>query len=147
MSKPSYTYHKSVVGAISSLNNSLNQSFLKKIVKREQRNWQEAIDKKSEFLDTIPQPLYFEDKKDSGFKVFNLLEGQRRFSLKTSKPILLDLPDEFRSSGYCSTELQLLATSQFIKEKFKFLKDSYNQDLELVLALEGRLIIQLVNLN
>ncbi|MEE2923506.1 MAG: hypothetical protein VX619_01895, partial [bacterium] len=136
VSKPSYTYHKSVVGAISSLNKSLNQSFLKKIVKREQRNWQEAIEKKSEFLDTTPQPLYFEDKRIQ-VQSLQLIEGQRRFSLKTSKPILLDLPDEFRASGYCSTEIQLLATSQFIKEKFKFLKDSYDQDLELVLALEG----------
>ena len=103
---------------------------------RKKRNWQKAVEKRSRFLDTSPQTIYFENKRLQ-VQSLELIEEQRRFSLKTSKPFLLDLPDEFRSEGYCNTEIKLVTTSQFLKNKFKFLKDSYDEDLELVLTLEG----------
>ena len=135
---PKYTYHKTIVEALGSLKKSLKNGFLRKVATQEQESWKDATNKTSEFLDTTPQVFHFENTRLQ-IQSLELIEQQRRFTLKTSKPIFLDLPDEFRASGYCSTELELLATSQILKQKFPLLKDSYEEDLELVVKMEGPL--------
>lgn len=138
VSNPTYVYHETVVQTIHSLHEEFERKWLKKILYLEQQNWQKEAKRECEFLDSTPQPLHFENGQLQ-IQGLELVEKQRKFVIKASRPILLDMPDEFRNQGYLSTAISLSASNRFVKEKFPLLKDSYDKDLNLAMTLEGPL--------
>ncbi|MCO4782798.1 MAG: hypothetical protein KC646_10785 [Candidatus Cloacimonetes bacterium] len=134
-----YVYHQSVLDSIQGIEDSLGPAALKKYIKKKRTGFEERDHHNINFKDVSSLKVSMKESK-LNILPFGLVQKDDEYNFNTKAPIYLSLaPDKLKSK--ISGQLHYSFSNVFLKQKFPFLKNSYQSNLDGLVNLNGELAL------